>query len=102
MTDDDFLAGALSQLTPETRAAAVAIAAAQSTLGIRLDPARVEEMADRYGAPRGAVLALVGWATDPERPGNRIDLLTARESVEVPEPEQTATLLGLAVCRTLR
>ena len=102
MRDADFLDAAMAELSPETRGAATAIAAVQSTLGIRLDPAKVEEMADRYRAPRGAVLALMGWAVDPDRPGNRTDLLLNTEPVTVPEPEQRETLIGLAVCRTLR
>ncbi|MEM1150009.1 MAG: hypothetical protein AAGI03_05565 [Pseudomonadota bacterium] len=102
MNDDDFLDAALAELSPETRAAATAIAAVQSTLGVRLEPSKLEQMADRYRAPRGAVLALMGWAVDPDRPGGRIDLLLNHEPVTVPEPEQRETLMGLAVCRTLR
>lgn len=102
MNDEDFLSAAVDELSPETCAAATAIAALQSTLGIRLEPSKVEEMADCYAASRGAVLALLGWLCDPARPGNRIDIVTIRRSVEVSIPEQRETLLGLAICRTLR
>lgn len=69
---------------------------------LSLDPAKVEEMAERYGAPRGAELVLMGWAVDPDRPSRRIDLLLNGEPVAVPEPGQRQTLIGLAVCRTTK
>ena len=100
MNDRDFLAAAVDQLTDETCAAARAALVAQVVLGVRLRPVDVEQIADAYRAPRGAVLALLGWACDEERPSVRMDLFD--QDGQLSEPERRETMFAQAICRTLQ
>lgn len=97
MTDAEFIDGALDAQSPETLAAARAALVAQSVLGVRLDPSRVEAFADKYRAPRGAVLALLGWMIG-DQPGQRKDVFSADY---VAPSEQRDTLLATGVSFTL-
>lgn len=100
MRDEDFLRGAAELLSDETRAATVAIMAYQSVLGVRLSASEVEAIADRYRAPRGAVLGLAGWAVG-HTPGSRVDILTPAEPTKISKPEHRETLVALALHRSV-
>ena len=97
MTDEEFVDAALDQQSPETLAAARAALTAQSVLGVRLDPSRVEAFADKYRAPRGAVLALLGWCLG-DQPGQRRDIFTTDYAAR---PEQRETRLATGAAFTL-
>lgn len=97
MTDDEFINAALDQQSPETLAAARAALIAQSVLGMRLDPSRVEAFADEYRAPRGAVLALLGWVVG-DQPGQRNNIFTTEYAAPA---EQRDTRLATAAAFTL-
>lgn len=94
MTDEQFIDAALDQQSPETLAAARAALITQSVLGVRLDPSRVEAFADEYRAPRGAVLALLGWAIG-DQPGQRHDIFTTHYAAR-PEQRETRFATGAA------
>ncbi|WP_176274075.1 hypothetical protein [Altererythrobacter lutimaris] len=106
MKDKDFLAAAMGELSPETRAAAAACAAAQLNLPHRITPGEVMKIADGLSAPRGPVLALMGWVQAQADRANRrafFDVLVPRTGAsEVSWPTDRETILGLAVCRTLQ
>ncbi|MEM6857571.1 MAG: hypothetical protein AAF559_06835 [Pseudomonadota bacterium] len=106
MNDQDFLEAAIAELSPETRAAAAACAAAQMTLPHRMTPGEVMKIADGLGAPRPPVLALMGWLRAKADRANRrafFDVLVPRAGASEPVwPDDREALLGLAVCRTLQ
>lgn len=101
MTDEEFINEALDQQSPATLAAARAALIAQSVLGVRLDPSRVEEFADKYAAPRGAVLALLGWMIG-DQPGQRSDVFSADYAAPSDQRDtRLATAAALTLARTI-
>ncbi|WP_065382968.1 hypothetical protein [Hyphomonas sp. ND6WE1B] len=101
MTDEEFIDAALDQQSPETLAAARAALITQAVLGVRLDPSRVEAFADEYRAPRGAVLALLGWAFG-DQPGQRHNIFTADYAARSEQREaRFATGAAFTLARTV-
>ncbi|MET1415919.1 hypothetical protein ABVF61_26850 [Roseibium sp. HPY-6] len=106
MTDEDFLRAALAELSPETRAGALACASAQVALPHRMTPGEAMDIADALSAPRGLVLALMGWINSKaDRPNRRafFDILCPTLSrSEARWPTDRETLFALGICRTLQ
>lgn len=104
MNDSEFLEAAVAELSDETRAAAAACAAAQLHLPHRITPGEVMVIADALFAPRGPVLALMGWiSARADRPNRRafFDVLVPTLSRhEARWPTDRETLLALAISRT--
>lgn len=105
MTDHEFLDAALDQLSPEILASTAACAAAQMHFSERITPNRCIAIADALGAPRGPVLAHMGWINaKADRPNRRaffdvlVPTLSRHEAVW---PKDRETMMALAVCRTL-
>lgn len=101
MTDEEFIDGALDAQSPETLAAARAALTAQTVLGVRFDPRRIEEFADHYRAPRAAVLALLGYVIGRE-PGSRADVFSADYAAPSSHRQtRLATAAALTLARTI-
>ena len=101
MTDEEFIDASLDKQSSETLAAVRAALTAEVVLGIRLEPNRVEEFADQYKAPRGPVLALMGWAIG-DQPGQRKNIFAA-DYIAPSEQRETrfATATALTLARTI-
>ena len=103
MTDEAFLEAAIDRLPDEVCQAAAACAAAQYARP--LTPGEVIAIADIFKAPRGPVLALMGWVHSEKSRSNRFVFLDVfKQRVRREDMKGAAdrdTVLGLAVCRTL-
>lgn len=101
MTNEEFIDGALDAQSPETLAAVRAMLTVQSLLGFQFSPHRIEQFADQYGAPRGPVLALMGYVIGRE-PGSRASVFTADYADPAGNREsRLATAAALTLARTI-
>jgi len=101
MTDEQFIDAALDEQSPETLAAVRAALTAQSILGVRFDPRRVEEFADQYNAPRGPVLALLGHVIG-RQPGSRACVFSADYAARADSHDSRLALgAALTLARTI-